>query len=250
LGLPNVFCQICERECGIRIRRVKPQTLHTQVQTVSTEWYTKQVEMSSFRGIFSRLGLSDSASSSASNLTTPASSENVSGGRSSSPRPNLIDRLRHKHDGSSGLVYAPSEGELFPATNPDVDGEECLLDCSTCAVKYPAKFKVENDRKLYGHIKAWDRHILIATGKSDWTGKIHTERGSLAESIDSHGGQINGRVSDWSYLTGMLTVVYRGPWYPHPTFPFQTRITRTPRGFCSSRHSRSSIRSLPRTLWT
>jgi hypothetical protein len=69
------------------------------------------------------------------------------------------------HEG--GLKTA-KETELFTKTDPAVDGEECTHDCSSCSVEYPAKFKVEQDAQLYGHIKAFDRHLLIATGKSDW----------------------------------------------------------------------------------
>lgn len=58
--------------------------------------------------------------------------------------------------------------QLFPKTNPAVDGEECLRDCETCTIKYPRKWSVDEDENMYGHIKGWSTHLIVATGKSDW----------------------------------------------------------------------------------
>jgi hypothetical protein len=67
-----------------------------------------------------------------------------------------------------GRLKTAKESELFVKTDPAVDGEECAHDCGTCDIQYPAKFKIEESAQLYGHIKAFDRHLLIATGKTDW----------------------------------------------------------------------------------
>jgi hypothetical protein len=106
------------------------------------------------RGIFGRLGLSDAAS------------EAAGKGQKDGKLRNKIDELLHK--GSGVLAHAPTENDLFAPTTVEVDGEDCLHDCEGCSTKYPAKFSIDQSKDLYGHIKAWDRHVLIATGKSDW----------------------------------------------------------------------------------
>jgi hypothetical protein len=76
---------------------------------------------------------------------------------------------RHKSN-SDFFSNAATEADLFAPTKPEVDGDDCLHDCTSCSVKYPTRFNVEMSKHLYGHIKAWDRHVLVATGKSDWVG--------------------------------------------------------------------------------
>lgn len=66
-----------------------------------------------------------------------------------------------------GFSKAPVD-QLFPKTNPAVDGEECLRDCETCTIKYPRKWSVDEDENMYGHIKGWSTHMIVATGKADW----------------------------------------------------------------------------------
>ncbi|KAJ5248166.1 hypothetical protein N7489_002507 [Penicillium chrysogenum] len=74
---------------------------------------------------------------------------------------------------------------LFPKVDPKEDGPECLKDCADCTVKFPSKVKVETSRPLYGQIKAFHSHVLVATGQSDWKEK-HVEKmtGSLMEAFD------------------------------------------------------------------
>jgi hypothetical protein len=68
----------------------------------------------------------------------------------------------------AGFSRAHRADELFPPTRPEVDGEECLHDCETCSVHLPDRWKIEESLALYGHIKGWSRHLIVATGKSDW----------------------------------------------------------------------------------
>jgi hypothetical protein len=67
-----------------------------------------------------------------------------------------------------GFQIAPSETQLFTPTTPAVDGEECLRDCEGCVAKFPAKFHIDESKHLYGHLKPFQRHLIVATGKSDW----------------------------------------------------------------------------------
>jgi Sucrase/ferredoxin-like len=74
--------------------------------------------------------------------------------------------------------------QLFPKVDPEIDGDDCDHDCSSCHVKYPKGFKAEQNDELYGHVKAWSTHILVATGKSDWARDVADEKGSLMEAIE------------------------------------------------------------------
>ncbi|KAL9592556.1 MAG: hypothetical protein Q9179_006602 [Wetmoreana sp. 5 TL-2023] len=79
-----------------------------------------------------------------------------------------------------GFAKAP-EGSLFPKVDPAVDGEDCDHDCESCSIKYPAKFKIDENEKLYGHVNGWATHMLVATGKTDWVRDVSDEKGSVME---------------------------------------------------------------------
>lgn len=72
---------------------------------------------------------------------------------------------------------------IFPSVNPELDGPDCRQDCAGCTVKYPAKFKIDTTKPLYGHIKEFSTHALVATGKSDWIEKVKHDKGSLMEAF-------------------------------------------------------------------
>ncbi|KAK2627326.1 hypothetical protein QTJ16_003292 [Diplocarpon rosae] len=86
--------------------------------------------------------------------------------------------------GPSTPGESPACSELFPKVNSAVDGDDCDQDCSSCVVKYPRGFKIEEEDKLYGHVKGWDIHVLVATGKADWVRDVADEKGSLMEAIE------------------------------------------------------------------
>ena len=79
---------------------------------------------------------------------------------SPSPTP-LSERDREKNSGPS----TASEDTLFAKVDPNVDGEDCDRDCATCTIHYPKKVDVEQSDKLYGNVKGWATHLLVATGK-------------------------------------------------------------------------------------
>ncbi|PYH40275.1 sucrase/ferredoxin-like domain-containing protein [Aspergillus saccharolyticus JOP 1030-1] len=78
---------------------------------------------------------------------------------------------------------------IFPRVDPTEDGPDCQKDCADCTVQFPPKVKVETTRPLYGHIKEFHTHVLIATGKSDWTEHVESEKGSLMEAFDAPSNQ-------------------------------------------------------------
>lgn len=81
---------------------------------------------------------------------------------------------------------------IFPRVDPKEDGEDCLKDCSDCTVNCPANVKIDTYRPLYGQIKQFHAHVLVATGKNDWVEKVENEKGSLMEAFKSAGESKNG----------------------------------------------------------
>ena len=75
------------------------------------------------------------------------------------------------------------EGQLFPKTDPAVDGDECLHDCESCSVRLPSKWSIDEDDKLYGQLKGWSTHLIVATGKTDWVRDVEDEKGSVMEAV-------------------------------------------------------------------
>jgi Sucrase/ferredoxin-like len=93
------------------------------------------------------------------------------------------------------FTTAPTTTALFPTVDPAVDGEDCDHDCATCTIEYPKKFSIEEDDQLYGHVKAWHTHMLVATGKTDWVRDVADEKGSVMEAVGKHGQQLrNGKL--------------------------------------------------------
>ncbi|KAF2493159.1 hypothetical protein BU16DRAFT_551134 [Lophium mytilinum] len=85
---------------------------------------------------------------------------------------------------TAGFSKAPTAPALFPKTDPASDGDECVHDCSSCTIKYPSKFAIDEDEELYGHVKGWSTHLIVATGKSDWVRDVADEKGSIMEAVD------------------------------------------------------------------
>lgn len=83
----------------------------------------------------------------------------------------LIGKLKSatlsSNDARDDFAHA-SRSDLFAKTDPETDGDECLHDCSSCTIQYPKKFSIDETADLYGHVNAWSRHLIVATGKTDW----------------------------------------------------------------------------------
>lgn len=121
---------------------------------------------------------------------------------------------------------------LFPKVDPEVDGEDCDHDCNSCHVKYPKGFKIEEEDKLYGHVKGWSTHVLVATGKTDWVRDVADEKGSVMEAIEkkadvklTNGVCISNNLlfSRFFKLTSS-----RNSCYLHQTFQLPTTLRITP----------------------
>ncbi|KAI0450800.1 Sucrase/ferredoxin-like-domain-containing protein [Xylaria acuta] len=88
----------------------------------------------------------------------------------------------------------PDIASLFASTDPAVDGADCAHDCESCHVSYPRGFKIETDDLLYGHVKGWSTHVIVATGKSDWVRDVEDEKGSVMEAFGKATDPTNGRL--------------------------------------------------------
>ena len=101
------------------------------------------------------------------------------------------------NDGKS-FATAP-EGTLFPKVDPAVDGDDCDHDCDSCTIRYPAKFSIDEDSKLYGQVKGWATHLLVATGKTDWVRDVEDEKGSVMQAIGGCAIKPGNGVSDFVF---------------------------------------------------
>ncbi|QGA19505.1 hypothetical protein EYB26_007194 [Talaromyces marneffei] len=72
---------------------------------------------------------------------------------------------------------------IFPTVNTQEDGLDCLKDCTDCTVHFPDKFHIDSESKIYGKIKPFATHVLVATGKSDWVSKPEWERGTIVHAL-------------------------------------------------------------------
>jgi len=96
---------------------------------------------------------------------------------------------------SDEFIKAKKTEELFPTTDPAVDGDDCLHDCASCSVKYPRKFEIDETEELYGHVKGWSTHLIVATGKTDWVRDVADEKGSIMEAVDKGDAKPSNGVS-------------------------------------------------------
>ena len=108
---------------------------------------------------------------------------------------------------SDEFTKAKKTEELFPTTDPAVDGDDCLHDCASCSVKYPRKFEIDETEELYGHVKGWSTHLIVATGKTDWVRDVADEKGSIMEAVDRGDAKPSNGVSGRHCLVARLAAI-------------------------------------------
>lgn len=121
----------------------------------------------------------------------PAMFKNLSYKLTSALSSSEVPTLKNK----AGFTKANKTEDLFPSTDPTIDGDDCLHDCSSCSVKYPRKFDIDETEELYGHVKGWSTHLIVATGKTDWVRDVADEKGSIMEAVDRGAVQPSNGVS-------------------------------------------------------
>ena len=105
------------------------------------------------------------------------------------------------------FTKAKKTEELFPTTDPAVDGDDCLHDCASCSIKYPRKFEIDETEELYGHVKGWSTHLIVATGKTDWVRDVADEKGSIMEAVDRGDAKPSNGVSGRHCLVARLATI-------------------------------------------
>jgi hypothetical protein len=98
--------------------------------------------------------------------------------------------------------------DLFPAVDKAVDGDDCDRDCDSCSVQYPKGFKIDEGDDLYGFVKGWSTHVLVATGKTDWVRDVGDEKGSVMQAISGAKGPTNG-VCPFPFYTSPIYSTHR-----------------------------------------
>ncbi|KAK2755993.1 hypothetical protein FQN54_005791 [Arachnomyces sp. PD_36] len=96
------------------------------------------------------------------------------------------EREQEQEQECSKPALAP-EHSLFPKVDPAIDGEDCDHDCSSCTIRFPSKFSIDLEDKLYGNVEQWATHLLVATGKTDWVRDVADEEGSVMQAIERGG---------------------------------------------------------------
>jgi len=122
-------------------------------------------------------------------------SSNVSLASSKTDTDTETDAVGDNALAQEGFRSISASEKLFTKTDPTIDGEDCLHDCATCTVKYPAKFDIDHEDELYGQVQGWATHMLVATAKSDWVRDVADEKGSLMEAIEKGGIEPRNGVS-------------------------------------------------------
>lgn len=124
---------------------------------------------------------------------SPTSTPAPSSPTTTIPPPEIDERENKQR--SAEFVTATTSTTLFRPVDPEIDGDDCDRDCASCTIKYPAKFNVDYEDELYGHVKGWATHVLVATGKTDWVRDVADEKGSVMEAIDR--GGVNASNGVW-----------------------------------------------------
>ncbi|GAB5587009.1 hypothetical protein Unana1_01909 [Umbelopsis nana] len=83
----------------------------------------------------------------------------------------------------------PTQEELLPPKDLLLTQEDL---CSACPdpchdhKSFPSYLKMDTETPLLGSTKPYSRHVLIATGKSDWASHIDEEKGTVAAALLEH----------------------------------------------------------------
>ncbi|KAG2191265.1 hypothetical protein INT46_002315 [Mucor plumbeus] len=86
-----------------------------------------------------------------------------------------------------------------------------LDDCTGCAdpcsehKEYPSYLNIEMDFPILGSVKPYGRHVLIATGVSDWPKKIEHEKGTFANTL--YNVECNSKSNPWKNLVTNASMV-------------------------------------------
>ncbi|KAA8910999.1 Sucrase/ferredoxin-like-domain-containing protein [Sphaerosporella brunnea] len=86
-------------------------------------------------------------------------------------------------NGSPSSAAGPES--LFPVVTVEEDGEDCNHDCDACPGYGRAfdKIGVETSDKLWGQVKKYSTHVVVATGENDWIRDVEEIKGSVMRAL-------------------------------------------------------------------
>ncbi|CAZ83583.1 unnamed protein product [Tuber melanosporum] len=87
---------------------------------------------------------------------------------------------------NSGKFAGPTTKDtLFPVVSKEVDGEDCDHDCDHCPGYGRAfdKIGIETEGELWGGIKGFANHVIVATGETDWIRDVEDIKGSVMREL-------------------------------------------------------------------
>lgn len=85
---------------------------------------------------------------------------------------------------------------LFPVVTKEEDGDDCDHDCDACP-GYPRSFEkvgIDTDDKLWGSIKKYSTHVIVATGETDWIRDVDQIDGSVMQKLSKLSGSVRNGV--------------------------------------------------------
>jgi len=94
-------------------------------------------------------------------------------------------------------VGTATKETLFPTVSKEVDGEDCDHDCDHCPGYGRAfdKIGVETEGELWGGIKGFANHIIVATGETDWIRDVEDISGSVMRELKKNSEMLEQGVS-------------------------------------------------------
>ncbi|KAL7273804.1 hypothetical protein RUND412_003312 [Rhizina undulata] len=114
------------------------------------------------------------------------------------PLSSLIRRFTSTPDAAAAADDDKATPEtLFPVVSKETDGEECLHDCEGCPGYGRAfdKIGIEEEEKLWGGVKKYSTHVIVATGETDWIRDVEEIKGSVMQALAGESDKIeNGRL--------------------------------------------------------
>lgn len=95
----------------------------------------------------------------------------------------ILDRFLGKKDNIEEQIQSESYGIA-----------ECSYECDSCTNKFPSSVKV-SDEKLWNSTGAYGLHLVVATGKTDWSHDACLTKGTVAHETAGWAQESNGKVT-------------------------------------------------------
>jgi hypothetical protein len=136
----------------------------------------------------------------------------------------------------TAISRSGSPDDLLPPSNILLTQEELCLACpDPCHdhQQFPSYLKIDNTTPLLGSTKPYSRHVLIATGKSDWLSHIDEENGTVAAALLSHMNKVSPPFRILTTNTSLTAT--------HSTLPGSTDVVVLPDNILVSNVTTSNV---------